>query len=284
MKCVLVAICLLAMLVPNAPASAQVPSHHVAIEVFLQGPDISVMTPSQTCVATNILGGTQLTFGNQAFDLDNGEHVSAMYSATERSGCRFEFTAMVGESKEFSVSVGNVSLGTLASSRLPELDYRIEILLTRESKSRNETTWRYPAPEPTPTPKPTSTPEPSPTPGPTPQLGKTDDGYRIGGTFVLRGLNGDDFSSSSGMCFGLGGYQDIQPGAQVVVKDQTGDIVAVSTLEPDPTAPAGTCQFVFFVDVPDAKFYSISVTHRGELVFSKQQLEANGWLVELSLG
>jgi hypothetical protein len=36
--------------------------------------------------------------------------------------------------------------------------------------------------------------------------------------------------------------------------------------------------------VSDAEFYSIEVSRRGELNFSKADLESKGWLVQLKIG
>ena len=45
------------------------------------------------------------------------------------------------------------------------------------------------------------------------------------------------------------------------------------------------CEFEFTVDgVRDADFYTVEVSHRGGLSFSKAEMEANGWTVEASLG
>lgn len=37
-------------------------------------------------------------------------------------------------------------------------------------------------------------------------------------------------------------------------------------------------------NVPDAKFYRVEVSHRGEVTFEHDQLKRNGWLVFLSVG
>ncbi|WP_155855285.1 hypothetical protein [Actinotalea ferrariae] len=53
---------------------------------------------------------------------------------------------------------------------------------------------------------------------------------------------------------------------------------------PQKTVYWGWCTFPFTVDVPDSDFYSIEVAHRGKVNFSRQDLEAEGWVVALSVG
>jgi hypothetical protein len=74
-------------------------------------------------------------------------------------------------------------------------------------------------------------------------------------------------------------YDDVDAGATVTVKDGAGSIVGVSKLE----AVISTT-FAFSVTVSDAEFYSIEVSRRGELNFSKADLESKGWLVQLKIG
>lgn len=102
------------------------------------------------------------------------------------------------------------------------------------------------------------------------------------------------------LCYGRAGYDDITEGAQVVVKDASGTIVATGSLgagEANGTAgdigpngqlvpsTATTCTFPITVgSVPDSSFYSVEVSHRGAQTYSRDQLVANGWTIALSLG
>jgi hypothetical protein len=38
------------------------------------------------------------------------------------------------------------------------------------------------------------------------------------------------------------------------------------------------------VDAEDADFYSVEVSHRGEITYSRDELEAAGWSIDLTLG
>lgn len=88
-----------------------------------------------------------------------------------------------------------------------------------------------------------------------------------------------------GTCQGAGGYDDIQGGAEVTVKDEKGKTIGTAVLEPG--AGDGTsCVFDFTVkSVPaDSSFYAIEVSHRGAVTFSRKQLEGEQWFASLSLG
>jgi hypothetical protein len=79
-------------------------------------------------------------------------------------------------------------------------------------------------------------------------------------------------------------YDDVDARATVTVKDGAGSIVGVSKLEAVISTTFDYCLFPFSVTVSDAEFYSIEVSRRGELNFSKADLESKGWLVQLKIG
>ena len=94
-------------------------------------------------------------------------------------------------------------------------------------------------------------------------------------------------------CVGDDGYSDIRQGAQVVIRGPDGTIVATGRLrngEAISVSIAGLslapdCEFPFSVaSVPDEDFYSIEVSHRGEITYSRDDLEALNWELDLSLG
>lgn len=95
----------------------------------------------------------------------------------------------------------------------------------------------------------------------------------------------DEFWSKGDDCQGSGGYDDIRTGAQVVVKDGSGKLLGTSSLLSGTASDSFSCDFAFFVDdVPDADFYSVEVSHRGEITNSRKELEDNAWIVGLTLG
>lgn len=99
------------------------------------------------------------------------------------------------------------------------------------------------------------------------------------------------------VCTGFGGYGDIRPGAQVVVKDGSGNVIATSTLGPGSTISSGQavlpggrstyyCQFAASVTgVPKVAFYEVSiVARRGGLTTSFAAMVEAHWTVYLELG
>ena len=82
-----------------------------------------------------------------------------------------------------------------------------------------------------------------------------------------------------------GGYSDIHPGTSVTVRDEAGKILATTTLGAGHYESAEGCVYGFEVaDLPDAKFYQVEVSHRGEITYSEDELNASGWNVALELG
>jgi hypothetical protein len=127
------------------------------------------------------------------------------------------------------------------------------------------------------------TPTPPPPPPPSPTT------HTIAGTMRVIGVGGHVPDPSP--CFGTGGFSDINAGAQVVVKDGAGNVLAVGELgEGQRWIPLIhynplDCMFAFTVTgVPDAPFYSVEVSHRGALTYAGAVLEAKSWTLDLSLG
>lgn len=80
--------------------------------------------------------------------------------------------------------------------------------------------------------------------------------------------------SDGGDCVLAGGYEDIQTGAQVTVKDQDGTVIGLGALDVG-HIQNGKCQFGFEVPgVPEGRnFYSIEVSHRGALQYTRATLD-----------
>jgi len=108
------------------------------------------------------------------------------------------------------------------------------------------------------------------------------EGHDIVGTFTL---TDDNIARSGSTCAGTGGYSDVRDGLGVTVKDNAGKIIATSQLASDNKASAlGECQLTFVAQVPDSDFYSIEVGHRGELTYSRDELEKLNWVIGFTLG
>ena len=113
--------------------------------------------------------------------------------------------------------------------------------------------------------------------------------YRVQGSLTLRDGSWDVGES----CRGSGGYSDITSGAQVVVRNQDGTILATGRLGagtavqiPGTTLTfTGRCEFRFDVrSLPKEDFYSFEVSHRGEITYSFQEMRSASWEVHLTLG
>ena len=98
-------------------------------------------------------------------------------------------------------------------------------------------------------------------------------------------LNDEDIIGTGDHCFGTGGYDDFGPGMNVTVRDGNGSIIASGdTVSSDAFPDNYSCTVEFAVEVDDVEFYAIEVGHRGELSYSKEELEEQGWNVSLVLG
>lgn len=103
-------------------------------------------------------------------------------------------------------------------------------------------------------------------------------------------LAGPGFGLTKRECHGYdlgGGYDDIDRGAQVRVRNGDGKTIAVGSLGRgvQTSGELADCRFPFSVKVPDDEdFYSIEVSHRGELTYSRKKLDKMHWKVALTLG
>jgi hypothetical protein len=107
---------------------------------------------------------------------------------------------------------------------------------------------------------------------------------RVLGTFSLLDPEGFEGTDS---CFGTGGYSDVGAGAQVVVTDRAGTVIASGDLGPGSVQSVEgleVCQFSFAVEVPDTEFYRFEVSDRGSLTYTREELENAGWQVDFTLG
>lgn len=137
--------------------------------------------------------------------------------------------------------------------------------------SVSPSTLASPSPTEIPTPSPSPTPEPTPS---TSELTVSLD-LKDPGTWVEGELE----------CAGEGGYDDIQEASQVVVRDGAGAVLATADLGIGLHILPDTCSFITKIpDVPLVPFYAVEISHRGELVYSRAEMEAKGWSVHLTLG
>lgn len=94
---------------------------------------------------------------------------------------------------------------------------------------------------------------------------------------------GDDCSDGWGEY-----YTDIHEGAEVLARDGEGVIIGngqlgAGTLVLAAATTGLACEFEFTVEVPEADFYTFEVARRGGPVYSKAEMEEEGWEVALQL-
>lgn len=117
-----------------------------------------------------------------------------------------------------------------------------------------------------------------------------------GGTKDLKvSFSLDDFMGRSTCAGGAGGYGDIGPGTDVVVKDNANNIIGKAQLGDGPSVPmskavnqsgVGGCIWSTTVKgVPTGKdFYQVSVGRRGTSTYTSKDLDASKWSIDLKLG
>lgn len=80
------------------------------------------------------------------------------------------------------------------------------------------------------------------------------------------------------------GYSDLAPGAGVTVKNEKGEIIATGSLRAGRWVTRA-CRLPFEVaEVPKAKFYEVEVGRRGTQRYSRADLEAIDFTIDLTLG
>jgi hypothetical protein len=113
--------------------------------------------------------------------------------------------------------------------------------------------------------------------------------FTVKGTLDLSDTDSASNLDPDGYCLGIGGYLDINAGAQVTVTNQSQTIIGTSQLgQGVPQGSSGVetdCLFPFTVTgLPKASFYTFTVGHRGGVTYSASEMAAKGWTVSLTLG
>ena len=92
-------------------------------------------------------------------------------------------------------------------------------------------------------------------------------------------------------CMPTDGYDDVDTGTSVTIRDENGKTIGTAQLgdgektgdlQPFNGNSAFPCTFSFTTSVPAAEFYSVEVGSRGEVTFSRADVEADA--VALTLG
>ena len=108
----------------------------------------------------------------------------------------------------------------------------------------------------------------------------------VTGTFTLRDSDPSTYypsiTTSGSSCWGTRGYSDIGAGTPVVVKNGKGEVLTTTELGTG-TGTSSSCVFTFTFKATEGQDrYMITVSHRGDISFSFDQLKDND--VALTLG
>jgi hypothetical protein len=108
----------------------------------------------------------------------------------------------------------------------------------------------------------------------------------VTGTFVLTGEDSNavlnSIASDGTSCHGVNGYSDIDRNTQLVVKNGKGEILDTATLG-DGHGDDLTCTFSFSFPITEGQDrYVVSVGHRGDFIYTFNQLASQG--VHIRLG
>lgn len=95
----------------------------------------------------------------------------------------------------------------------------------------------------------------------------------LAGQVVLPGTVNETFVMAEDGCVGLNGYADMRAGRQLVVRDQTGTIVGVTTLQA--VDSTDTCAWDFSLEVPESTFYAVSIPMVVEHILTSDDVEQN---------
>jgi len=116
----------------------------------------------------------------------------------------------------------------------------------------------------------------------------TESSHTVKGEMTLNDFKSFRYDKIGDSCSGDGGYSDIDEGATVSVKNQSGTLIGSGRLGPGTVQGGSTlkwCVFPFEVGgVKDAQFFQVEVSRRGGLSYSKADMEKNDWTVHASLG
>ena len=105
----------------------------------------------------------------------------------------------------------------------------------------------------------------------------------VRGTFALTddGLNAGSIASDGESCHGGNGYADINRNANVIVRNGKSEILDITALG-DGRGDNRTCTFFFSLSIPDGQdHYVVSVSHRGDYIYTFDQLASQGFHVRL---
>jgi len=102
--------------------------------------------------------------------------------------------------------------------------------------------------------------------------------FKVTGTMTIGGIQGTDILTGlAGSCEGTGGYDDLAPGAQVVLTDASNRTLAIGSVGYGTGSVLGdkTCTLPFEVDKVPAgkKFYGLQIGHRSAVQYTEAEIK-----------
>jgi len=101
----------------------------------------------------------------------------------------------------------------------------------------------------------------------------------LAGRVVLPGNANEAYVLTDEGCVGLGADADLRAGRQVIVRDERGTIIGVTTLEASTRQDA--CAWSFTLEVPASAFYEVAIPMKTAMVFTHEEIARNDGEIEL---
>lgn len=169
----------------------------------------------------------------------------------------------------------NAALRTLVCSSL------LLLMACGQTAPTPQIVYVTPAPA-TATPEPT--PSPTPTRAPTPTASPSAVTHRLVVRLTVTGDPDNTQPLGSTRCSGDSGYDDIKEGMQFEIRDGSEALMTFGSLTSSIYGPLLECHLSGTVTVPDMAVYIVDLGRRGTVNFRRDDLAANGWQAELSIG
>lgn len=103
----------------------------------------------------------------------------------------------------------------------------------------------------------------------------------LSGTVLLPGEVNQAYILTDTGCVGLGGYSDIRAGRQLIFRNESGEIIGVTTLEASDATDM--CSWTFSLEVPQSEFYAVSIPMVFEYIFTDQDIDDQDGKISLPL-
>lgn len=102
----------------------------------------------------------------------------------------------------------------------------------------------------------------------------TDTSYYVSSSVVSTGIH----------CYTTSGYDDVNQGTDVTVKDADGKLIALGALSEGMFLGNHSCKFTFEIEVANSDFYSFHIGNRDDVTYTKSELVGKNWRIDLTLG